>query len=64
LLTSEHPEPHVVLQHSSTTQPNSVLVQQALSEQDTQRICELLARFSQYTLAFEREEEGTHDNHP
>src|SRR5438067_637608 len=32
-----------------------------LSERDMQRICELLARFSQYTQAFEREE-AEHDN--
>ena len=64
MLTSEKPEPHVELQHSSTTQPTSVLIQQTLTEQDTRRICEILARFSQYTLAFEQEEEGTHDNHP
>ena len=32
-----------------------------LSEQETQRICELLARISQYTQQFEREE-AEHDN--
>ncbi len=34
-----------------------------LSDRDIQRICELLARFSQYTQQFEREEETTHDIH-
>ena len=33
-----------------------------LTEQDTQRICELLARFSQYTQQFEQEENRGNDN--
>ncbi len=63
MLTSDVPEPHAVLSETST-QTTRVLVQQTLSERDTQRICELLARFSQYTQAFEQEEDDSHDHHP
>ena len=61
MLTSEHPEPHDVLPETSATPP-SVLTQNKLSQRDMQRICELLARFSQYTQQFEREEGMPHDN--
>ena len=64
MLTSEHPEPHLVLPETSTPTPPIVPVPTTLSELDTQRICELLARFSQYTQQFEREEAASHDNQP
>ena len=56
-------EPHAMLQTAGIHKPPSDLSQDKLSERDMQRICELLARFSQYTQQFEREEETLHDNH-